>query len=134
MKDWTTRLDPKLTRPFGVEELHDVCFVPMGWPGKGPTIGLGIPECETMFTILAKDGTPITEINRPPTNHDVKRWTRMVCKTALGIVDCCVMFNCDTVEQAEQAARRATKWLPGYKRMPLERMYRAETRADGGLN
>jgi hypothetical protein len=34
--DWTTRVEPKHTRRFGVEEIHSVCFEPEGWPGKGP--------------------------------------------------------------------------------------------------
>ena len=39
MTEWTTRLDPALTRQYGVEEIHDVWFVPKGWPGKGPQWG-----------------------------------------------------------------------------------------------
>ena len=46
MSEWTTRLAPEITSQFGVEELHGVCFVPRGWPGKGPAVSLGIPECE----------------------------------------------------------------------------------------
>jgi len=34
MSDWTTRVLPEYTRPYGVEEVHDVWFVPNGWPGR----------------------------------------------------------------------------------------------------
>jgi hypothetical protein len=34
--------DPQITRQYGVDLPHNVCFEPPGWPGKGPTVSLGI--------------------------------------------------------------------------------------------
>jgi phosphoserine aminotransferase len=100
--EWTTRKPPELTRPYGVEELHTVCFVPKGWKGKGTTVSLGIPESKT--------------------NLDTGYWTRFACKEAVQY-QACIMFQCDTAAQSSRAAKRATRWLPGYQRMALERMY-----------
>jgi hypothetical protein len=72
MSEWTTRLAPEITRQFGVEELHDVCFLPRGWPGKGPTVSLGIPECELQYCLVAGGGTLVTTVNRPTGNLSVK--------------------------------------------------------------
>jgi len=120
---WTTRLPTEHTRPYGVEELHYVFFEPEGWPGKGTTIGLNIPECELHFSFVAPDDQPVVFINRPgKKNPNVKKWTHNACQLAAEY-RAVLMFNCDTAEQAEQAARRAKKWLPPhYQRMALERM------------
>ena len=76
MTNWTTRIDPSLTRQYGVEELHNVCFEPPGWPGKGPTVNLLIPECELHFVFF--DGnTPVALVNRPTKNKNVKNWTSL---------------------------------------------------------
>ena len=33
MENWTTRLNPELSRRYGVAELHNVFFEPEGWGG-----------------------------------------------------------------------------------------------------
>ena len=42
---WTTRLDPTLTLPYGVAELHSGWWLPPQWPGRGTTVTLAIPDC-----------------------------------------------------------------------------------------
>ena len=68
----TTRFEPEMTRRFGVEEVHNVCFEPDGWPGKGPCIGLGIPECEFQYCVIGADGEPAAMVNRPQRNQKLK--------------------------------------------------------------
>jgi hypothetical protein len=104
MSEWTTRLAPEITRQFGVEELHDVCFLPRGWPGKGPTVSLGIPECELQYCLVAGGGTLVTTINRPTGNLSVKYWIRYACKLATEN-NTALLFSRDTVEQAALAAK-----------------------------
>jgi hypothetical protein len=118
---WTTRLDPKHTASYGVGELHQVCFEPPSWAGKGTTIVLGIPECELQFAFVADD-RPIVAINRPVHNTGVKSWTRYACKLAAEY-NAFLMLICDTAEQADIGARRVAKLLPRYRRVALERMY-----------
>jgi hypothetical protein len=43
---WTT----VLRNPFGLE-IHNAWFVPRGWPGHGPVVNLGIPECELQINL-----------------------------------------------------------------------------------
>jgi hypothetical protein len=122
MSDWTTRVLPEYTRPYGVEEVHDVWFVPNGWPGKGPAISLLVPECELQFIPLASDGELLAFINRPRFNKNVKSWLRYACKLATDH-RACLFVACDTADEVERAAKRATKWLPHHQRAALERMY-----------
>lgn len=79
---WRTRADPALTREYGVEELHHAFFEPPGWPGKGPTVSLGIPECELILATVGADGEPQALVNRPQHNRSVKQWTRSACEMA----------------------------------------------------
>jgi hypothetical protein len=130
---WTTRVLPELTSQYGVEEMHDVWFTPKGWPGKGPTVSLLIPECEMHVAFLAPDGEPVTFVNRPKINKNVKLWVRHVCETARDM-GASVTFSCDTSEQAERAAKMANKLLPNHERTALERMYEANSRTRAGLN
>jgi hypothetical protein len=119
---WITRADPELTRPYGVEELHQVCFEPVGWPGRGTTISLGIPECELQHVFIRSDGELVISINRPRRNKNVKGWTRTVCEMATE-QRALVFFSCDTAEQAAIAAKRAAKWLPCHQRAAIERVF-----------
>jgi hypothetical protein len=127
MSDWTTRVLPEYTRPYGVEEVHDVWFVPNGWPGKGPAVSLLVPECELQFVAIGSDGEPVTLINRPQVNKNVRRWLRYACKIATAH-RACLFVACDTADEAERAAKRATKWLPNHQRAALERMYDTASR------
>jgi hypothetical protein len=124
MSDWTTRVLSEYTRPYGVEEVHDVWFVPNGWPGKGPAVSLLVPECELQLVALAPalDGEPLAFINRPQVNKNVKIWLRYACELAT-THRACLFVACDTADEAERAAKRATKWLPNHQRAALERMY-----------
>ena len=133
MPDWTTLLKPELIAPFGIAELHSAWFLPKGWPGKGTTVTLLIPECEMQVVEPGPDGVPVAFINRPQINKSVKRWVRTVCELARDM-GASVSFACDTVEQAEQAAKRAGRLLPNHERVALERMYCAATRTRSGLN
>jgi hypothetical protein len=79
---WTTRLEPALTAQYQAGELHSAWFTPKGWPGKGETVSLLIPECELQLTKIGDDGKPLTFINRPEVNRNVKRWLRTACEMA----------------------------------------------------
>jgi hypothetical protein len=131
--DWTTRVLPEFTRQYGVEEIHSVWLLPKDWPGKGAAVTLGIPECELQCCFIGEDGEPVVFINRPQINRSVKSWTRTACEMARDH-KAAVHFSCDTPEQAAQAAKRAAKLLPSYERLPLERMYDANTRSRSDLN
>ena len=134
MTEWTTRTLPELTRQYGVEELHTVCFAPKGWIGKGATVSLGIPECELVCTAgFLRDGKPVTMINRPQTNLNVRRWMRTACQLAVD-QQAFAIFTCDTAAQAESVAKRAARLLPNYQRVALERMYEASTRVADKLS
>jgi hypothetical protein len=130
---WTTRVEPELTRPFAVEELHQVFFEPDGWPGRGSVIALLVPECELQTTFVAADGEPIAVINRPAKNKSVRYWLKRACERAAAD-EAFIFFSCDTEEQASWAARRAAKLLPNHRRMSLERVYEAAGRNRGRLS
>ena len=133
---WTTKLSDvavDVLDRYGVEELHVAYFTPVNYPGVGPVVSLGLPECELAVCFLDGNGEPLTIVNRPKVNRDVKGWIRIACKTAIeyGAV---VSFNCDTLEQLEHAVRLAQRRLPGYERAALERMRDPQTRAKAGLS
>jgi hypothetical protein len=129
---WDTRLRPELTRIYGVEEIHTVCFEPDGWPGSGPCVTLGIPECEAMFAFDPGDGVPIVIVDRSSA-EGVRAWTRAACRVAAEH-RCFLILNCDTAEQAAVAARRAARLLRRHRRVALERMYDPSSRARGNLS
>ncbi len=131
--DWTTRVDPAFTRPFEVEELHNVCFEPNGWPGRGDTLALLIPECELQSVWAAADGEPVALVNRPQKNKSIGYWLRRACETATS-KKAFITFSCDTAEQARWVANRAAKLLPNHRRMALERVFDPAGRARGGLS
>jgi hypothetical protein len=133
MTDWTTRIDPELTRPFGVEEIHTVWFTPPGWPGKGPVVGLGIPECELQVIWIGADEQPVAMVNRPRQNRNLKGWIRTACNIAEES-KAVLTLTCDTPDQAGRAARLAARLLPNYERAPVERMAEVSARARGGLH
>jgi hypothetical protein len=132
---WTTRLDPAMTRRFGVEEVHRVCFEPPSWPGSGAAVTLLIPECETHVAIAgpSADAQPLIMVNRPPKNRNVKQWTRAVCDWAMQI-GAFLTLSRDTAEQAAKAAKRVAKRLPKYQRVALERMHDPASRARARLS
>jgi hypothetical protein len=132
MSNWTTRISPDHTRPFGVEEVHNVWFVPIGWPGKGPVISLLIPECELQYVVVAADNMPVTCINRPP-NKNVKKWIRHACELATeGRTS--LFLACDSAAEAERTAKIAAQLLPHHECAALERMYDADSRCRGNLS
>jgi hypothetical protein len=100
-----------------------VCFAPKGWPGKGPGVCLGIPECELVLSTLRPDGEPLALVIRPEAaDREISRWIRRACGAAAS-QQAFMLFNCNTAEQADMAAARAACLLPGYRRVALERMY-----------
>jgi hypothetical protein len=132
--NWTTRILPEYTRPFGVEQIHEVWFTPNGWPGKGTTISLGIPECELQYVTIGTNGDPVALINRaPPTNRKVRLWIRLACERATAD-KAALFFSCDTAEQATYAAKLAARWLPSHQRTAIERLYRAADRVKEKLS
>jgi hypothetical protein len=133
MNTWATRLAPELARGYNIEEIHNVWFLPKDWHGCGPVVELLIPECELQYVMPSTDGEPLAIINRPQKNKNVDQWLRCACRMAVEI-GACLSLACDTAKQAEQTAREATRHLPGYERVALERMYRAEDRVRGALS
>jgi hypothetical protein len=123
---WTTRIDTRLPN---APEVHTVCFAPVGWPGQGPTIGLGIPECELQYCRVGLDGEPVAFVNRPQTNKNVHHWLDVVCQTA-SEERLFVMLHCNTPQQTKKAAKYATRKLPQHRRVALERMYDPQTRRE----
>jgi hypothetical protein len=131
--NWTTRLERALTAQYQVAELHSAWFTPKGWLGKGNTISLLIPECELQLTKVGDDGEPLTFINRPQVNRNVKRWLRTACEMA-NETGASLSLLCDPNDQAERGVRMARRLLPNHERIALERMYRGNTRCRSGLN
>lgn len=126
---WTTRIAPEITRTYGVEELHTLWFTPQGWPGEGPIINLGIPECELQQCTFM-NGVPVILRNRPPqADLNVHYWIRTACKLAVER-GAAVIFICNTVAQADETAKAAAPLLPKYRRAALERMYDAAARGN----
>ena len=108
-------------------------LVPPGWPGKGPIVALGIPECELHVVFVSPSGEPVAMINQPKINRNVENWLR----TAAGIAanyKAAFVLSCDTAEQAAQATKKAKRLLPSYQRVPLERFYDADARVRGKLS
>ena len=98
------------------------------------TITLLLPECELQLVEVMPDGEPLGIISRCKEDFDIKRWTRNAVEIAVER-KAALSFGCDTVEQAEQASRRAIKWLPKqYQRVALERMYSPESRIRSKLS
>lgn len=132
MSNWTTRLDPEITRQFGVEEAHDAYFEPAVWGEQRPVVALLIPECELQFIQLT-NGEPITFMNRPVHNKKIKYWLRFACELAtehMAFITIC----CNTAEDTERAAKRAAKLLPKHQRVAAERMYQPSSRERANLS
>jgi hypothetical protein len=130
--DWTTRMDPDLTRLWGVPEAHIAFFEPAVWSDRRTAVVLLIPECELQFAQII-DGEPVVMINRPQSNKNVRAWIRTACEMATDQM-AFLSFTCDTAEEAERAAKRADKLLPKHKRVALERMYEVTSRERGKLS
>jgi hypothetical protein len=130
--DWTTTVLPEFTAPYGVEEVHNIWLTPKGWLGQGPAVSLLIPECEMHLVILATNSEPVAFVNRSQ-NKNIKGWIRSACKIVKDH-GAAISFACDTHEQAEMAAKIASKLLPKHERIALERMYEAKTRARSNLS
>ena len=127
--EWTTLLDPALCKPYGVEELHQVWFLPKSENVLGQCIDLGIPECDCK--LVRADGDTMVLVHRTDRNN-VRHWLKEVCKMATEL-DCALALSCDTREQADGAAAFAARRLPNHARIPLERMYDPATRTSRGL-
>jgi len=114
-------------------DFHMACFAPSDWPGKGPTVCLGLPECELVLTVLGKNGVPSALVNRPNDNRDVWYWIKFACEMAQQ-EQAFIMFNCDTIEQLKGAISLLERLLPQYERIALERMYDPESRRKRDLS
>jgi hypothetical protein len=75
---WTTRVAPELTECFGVAEVHAVVFEPHVWNERRTSISLLIPECELQATTLDANGVPVSFVNQPKQNKNVRHWLRTV--------------------------------------------------------
>jgi hypothetical protein len=125
-EQWTTRLDPEVTRLYGLGEAHSLWFVPQNCPAPPRNvIAFLIPECEMQFVVPAR---PTVFINRPRANRNVKCWLRYACEEAT-YQNAVLIVTCDTAEQAERAAKLAIKLLPDHERAAIERIYEEAARA-----
>ena len=132
--EWTTLLDPeRCVKAYGTPlPWHKVCFLPISENILGRHVGLLIPECELQNVYCLDGKEPLSFINRPKVNKNVRLWLKHACKIATED-DCPISFSCDTREQADWAAKAASRKLPNHKRIALERMYDAATRTLRGL-
>jgi hypothetical protein len=64
--EWTTLMDPAISKMYGVEEVHLAAFEPVGAATARPCLCLLIPECELQLAARDPDGTPVVIVNRPP--------------------------------------------------------------------
>ena len=110
---WTTLVEPKYAA-YGVGEVHNVWFLPKGWPGKGTVINLLIPECELHFCFA------------PARNRSARR----LCQPA----------NQEQKHQGlapnslRNGGRAQSVRLPNHERTALERMYEASSRSRSNLS
>jgi hypothetical protein len=126
--NWTTRLDPALTSRYDVNEVHCACWLPPNWAGKGRVIGLIIPECELTISFCDDDSDqPLTMVNHPPTNRNIKHWLRSGCEMALEFHSAFYVIA-DSPQQIIWAAKLIARLLPLYQRTALERMYEPDSR------
>jgi hypothetical protein len=124
---WTTLIDPALTRGFGAA--HGAWFLPRKCPPPPRnTIAFLIPECELQFNV---PGVETTLVNRPRENKNVRTWLKHACHEASD-QNAVLIVVCDTADQAERAAKMASKLLPKHERAALERIY--EEKARTGLH
>ena len=97
MTAWRTRIDPEHTAAFGEPELHAAAFQHKNDPGgTSHVVALQIPETPGALFVQAMAKA-----------NDLKAR---------------VLFICDTGEQAEDAAARASKLLPRHCRVAYERV------------
>lgn len=75
---WTTRVLPEFTAHYDVEDIHSAVFTPKGWPGKGSAVTLLIPECEMQLCRMDPQGQPVTLVNQPQANRNVKMASRLL--------------------------------------------------------
>jgi hypothetical protein len=131
MTTWTTLLDPALTQRHGFGETHSAWFLPRKCPAAPRNvIAFLIPECEMQFVV---PGVDIVFVNRPQENRNVKHWLKYACREASdqGAI---LIVTCDSAEQAERAARLASKLLPKHERAAIERIYEEQARTRVGLH
>jgi len=133
MTVWTSQVPLEFTRPFGVEKIHAAMLAPPAWPGRGPVVGLSIPECELQIVLIAASDKPAAIVNRPQVNRNIMRWLRSACDMAIEY-DAALVVSADTAEQAERAAKSAGRRLPKYERVALERVYAGNTRMKENLS
>jgi hypothetical protein len=87
-------------------------------------ITLLIPECELQFVVPSVG----IMVNRPQANKSVKHWLKYACKAASD-QNAILIVACDTSEQAQRAAKMASRLLPKHERAALERIYQEQARA-----
>jgi hypothetical protein len=133
MTEWTTRIDPKHTRNYGVEEVHEAVFEPFGWPGKGTCIAFLWPEREVQHVEPRGNNDFSALVFRLPSDRSLKECVRGTCSQATA-EKAFVIFGCDTAADVVRVVKWATKWLPQHRRMAIERMYEVKSRARDNLS
>jgi hypothetical protein len=126
MTPWTTQLDPEVTASYGISAVHGAWFIPRGkCPLPRNVVTILIPECETQHIFP----NVCTLVNRPQVNRNVKRWLKHACREASDR-NAVLIVACDSAEQAQSAARMASRFLPKHQRAALERIYQEQARVD----
>jgi hypothetical protein len=102
-----TRLDPEVTRAFGVEQIHAVHFQPFDDRG-GPrdAISILVPERDAISIL-------VPEASRQVIRQALAKARRRRARVSIA---------CDTFEQAEQALRLGRRLLPEHRFIALERV------------
>src|SRR5690242_16661484 len=93
---WTTRADPKQTRPYGCDEVHIVLFQPEDDQGGA---------CAAVVCMIRESSRRMIKQAIAQANQHRARLT----------------FLCDTVCEAAEVAEYAAKRLPKHRRIALER-------------
>jgi hypothetical protein len=120
MTKWRTLVPRELTRRHQPADIHGAIFLPKDWPGHGPVVTLFLPECLTQHCDLLGSGDALNVVTRLRWNGDVNHWLRLICEEVRD-EHAAIIFTCDTLEQAEDAAKAAAPLLPDDERIALER-------------
>lgn len=129
---WTTQFPSELTKPYNCAEPYIAFFAPKGWPGKGTTYALLLPEGELQCARLGPNGETIAIIANPPKDKNVKKLLQRLCEE-IQKEKAVLTLACDTEQQLNNAVETAVSLLSEYERIPLERMIEAKTRTKAGL-
>jgi hypothetical protein len=91
------------------------------------------PEREVQHCVPGGDDDFSALIVRLPSSKSLKDCVRGTCSQATE-EKAFLMFSCDTATEVARVVRWASKWLPQHRRMAVERLYQAQSRARDRLS